>query len=55
MKRSIIWVLAFILTPCLLILLTVFPQFQYLVIRVGRVHPPPGVVTRATAVRNLMG
>lgn len=54
MRQAMIWVLAFILTPCLLLLINVFPQFQYLVIRVGRIHPPPGVITRATFVRNLM-
>ena len=54
LRQSIVWVLAFILTPCLILLLNVFPQFQYLTIRVGRVHPPPGVIVRATAVRNLM-
>ena len=55
MRQTIMSVLAFVLTPCFLILLGVFPQFQLLVIRVGRVHPPPGVITRATAVRNLLG
>ena len=54
LRQTIIAVLAFILTPCLLILLSVFPQFQLLVIRVGRVQLPPGVIVRATAVRNLM-
>jgi len=53
LRQAIVGVLAFILTPCLLILINVFPQFQLLVIRVGRVHPPPGVVVRATAVRNI--
>jgi len=55
LRQAIVGVLAFILTPCLLILINVFPQFQLLVIRVGRVHPPPGVVVRATAVRNING
>jgi hypothetical protein len=55
LRHAIIGVLAFILTPCLLILIEVFPQFQLLVIRVGRFHPPPGVVVRATAVRNING
>ncbi|HZR22057.1 MAG TPA: hypothetical protein VFA59_00625 [Vicinamibacterales bacterium] len=54
MRQAIIGVIAFILTPCLLILFNVFPQFQLLVIHVGRIHPPPGVITRATAVRNMM-
>ena len=54
LRQAMMWVLAFILTPCLLILVQVFPQFQLLVIRIGRVHPPPGVIVRATAVRNLM-
>jgi len=54
LRQTIIAVLAFILTPCLLILISVFPQFQLLVIRVGRLQLPPGVVVRATAVRNLM-
>jgi hypothetical protein len=54
LRQTIIAVLAFILTPCLLILIGVFPQFQLLVIRVGRIHPPPGVIVRATAVRNMM-
>jgi hypothetical protein len=54
-RDAIIGVLAFILTPCLLILIEVFPQFQLLVIRVGRLQPPPGVVVRATAVRNING
>jgi hypothetical protein len=54
LRQTMVWVLAFVLTPCLLLLFSVFPQFQYLVIRVGRIHPPPGVITRATAVRNLM-
>ena len=51
---ALLAVLAFILTPCLLILISVFPQFQLLVIRVGRIQLPPGVIVRATAVRNLM-
>jgi hypothetical protein len=54
-RHAIIGALAFILTPCLLILIEVFPQFQLLVIRVGRVRPPPGVIVRATAMRNING
>jgi hypothetical protein len=54
LRQAMMWALAFILTPCLLILIQVFPQFQLLVIRIGRIHPPPGVIVRATAVRNLM-
>jgi len=54
LRQAMMWVLAFILTPCLLILIQVFPLFQLLVIRIGRIHPPPGVIVRATAVRNLM-
>jgi len=54
LRQAMVWVLAFILTPCLLILIQVFPMFQLLVIRIGRIHPPPGVIVRATAVRNLM-
>lgn len=55
LRQAMMWVLAFILTPCLLILIQVFPAFQLLVIRIGRIHPPPGVIVRATAVRNLLG
>ena len=54
LRQAMMWVLAFVLTPCLLILIQVFPLFQLLVIRIGRIHPPPGVIVRATAVRNLM-
>jgi len=53
LRYAMIGVLAFILAPCLLIMVEVFPQFQLLVIRVGRIHPPPGVIVRATAVRNI--
>jgi hypothetical protein len=54
-RHALIGALAFILTPCLLILIQVFPQFQLLVIRVGRVRPPPGAIVRATAMRNING
>lgn len=54
LRQSMVGVLAFILTPCLLILISIFPQYQYLVIRVSRLHMPPGAIVRATAVRNAM-
>ena len=54
LRQSMVWVLAFILTPCFIILVSVFPQYQLLAIHVGRVHPPPGVIIRATAVRNML-
>src|SRR5262249_4791208 len=53
LRHAMVGVLAFVLAPCLLIMINVFPQFQLLVIRIGRIHPPPGVVVRATAVRNI--
>ena len=53
LRYAMIGVLAFILAPCLLIMVELFPQFQLLVIRVGRMHPPPAVIVRATAVRNI--
>src|SRR5262249_27734441 len=53
LRYAMVGILALILTPCLLILINVFPQFQLLVIRVGKIHPPPGVVVRATAMRNI--
>ena len=41
LRQTIIWVLAFLLAPGLLILMFVFPTYQMVVIRVKALHAPP--------------
>jgi hypothetical protein len=38
LRQTLIWVLAFLLTPGLLLLLQLFPQYAYIVIRAKRFH-----------------
>ena len=40
LRQAIVWVLAFLLTPGLLLMIQVFPHYQYIFIRAAVLHAP---------------
>lgn len=54
LRQTMMWVLAFILTPCLIILVQIFSGYQGLMVWARALHAPNGAMVRTAAVRMQM-